>query len=256
MPTVILVGSFIVPVSLVAYALSRSDPVSRPPAEVLAVAFFASGTLGVLSTALTETYLLPSGYGTFVGVGLIEEVGKGLVLLAVARRVPSRRARDGIVLGATVGAGFAAFESSGYAFSALVAHATDHPALNVVETERFRAVLAPFGHITWTALLGGALFARSHVAATLAGVVVLHAAWDASYGWAITLTKGLVGDGWSIDWPSTAAWVGEPTGRTLVVFQVVYDALLAVIGVVGALWLRRRWLAAEDAGVSVSPARP
>jgi RsiW-degrading membrane proteinase PrsW (M82 family) len=242
-PTVILVGSFIVPVTLVTFALSRLDAAARPSADVLVLAFFGAGTLGVLSTALTETYLLPSVYGTFLGVGLIEEVGKGAVLVAVARRAPVRGVRAGIVLGATVGAGFAAFESSGYAFSALAEHADDHPALNVVETELFRAALAPCGHITWTALLGGALLARRSVGITLAGVVVLHALWDASYGWAITLTKGLTGDGWHAAWPSTAAWVGDPTGSKLVVFQVVYDGLLVVIGLTGALWLLHRWRA-------------
>ena len=31
--------------------------------------------------------------------------------------------------------------------------------VNILQTEAFRALLAPFGHITSTALLGGALFA-------------------------------------------------------------------------------------------------
>jgi RsiW-degrading membrane proteinase PrsW (M82 family) len=244
-PTVILVGSFIVPVTIVAYALGRLPDAARPPADVLVLAFFGAGTLGVLSTALTETYLLPSVYGTFVGIGLIEEVGKGLVLLAALRALPAGGgARVGIVLGVTVGAGFAAFESSGYAFSALAQHADDHPAVNVVETELFRAVLAPFGHITWTALLGGALMARRQVVPTLAGIVCLHALWDASYGWAITFTNGLTGEGWRFAWPNTAAWVGQPRGSTLLVFQIVYDGLLAVIGITGALWLRHRWRSA------------
>ena len=51
-------------------------------------------------------------------------------------------------------------------------------------------MLAPFGHITWTALIGGALFASSrggrfHVTRglvlTILGVVALHALWDQSY---------------------------------------------------------------------------
>jgi RsiW-degrading membrane proteinase PrsW (M82 family) len=240
-PTIILVGSFLVPVTLVTYVLGRLGPERRPADDVLLISFFAAGTLGVLSTALTETYVLPAEYGTFLGVGIIEETGKGAVLLAALHTAGVRDARAGIALGVTVGAGFAAFESSGYAFQALADHADDHPVVNIVETELFRAVLAPFGHITWTALLGGALAARRAVAPTFAGVVILHALWDASYGWAITLTKGLTGDGWDIVFPNVAAWVGEPTGSELLVFQVVYDGLLLVIGAVGALWLVRRW---------------
>ena len=36
---------------------------------------------------------------------------------------------------------------------------TSIPVLSILRTEAFRAVLAPFGHSTWTAILGGALFA-------------------------------------------------------------------------------------------------
>jgi RsiW-degrading membrane proteinase PrsW (M82 family) len=249
-PTVILVGSFLVPVTVVAFGLTRSRE-GHLTAEALLLGFLGGGTLGVLFSALTETYLLPSAYGTLASVGVIEEGTKGLVLVAVARLVSVRGPRDGIVLGATVGAGFASFESAGYALSAVVGHADDHPILRIVESELNRAVLAPFGHITWTALLGGALFAAARaggplrlgagVVVTFAGVAALHGAWDASYGWAIMLTQGLEGDGWSLGWPNTEAWVGAPTGHTLFVFQVVYGALLVVNSLIGATWLVRRW---------------
>jgi RsiW-degrading membrane proteinase PrsW (M82 family) len=249
-PTVILVGTFVVPVAMVTLALSRS---SQPdlPAHTLLLAFVAAGTLGVVGSALIETYALPSAYGTFAGVGLIEEVTKGAVVVVAARFVPSRAPRDGILLGATVGAGFASFESAGYALTAVIGHAHDHPIRRIVETEAFRAVLAPFGHITWTALLGGALFAAAsasgrfrlstNLVRTLIGVVALHGLWDASYGWAIMITQGLVGDGWDLTWPNTQAWIGAPTGSTLVVFQATYDVLLAVWGLIGAAWLVSRW---------------
>jgi hypothetical protein len=123
-------------------------------------------------------------------------------------------------------------------------------------------VLAPFGHITWTALLGGALFAsvsthgsirlRAGLLWTLLGVVTLHGLWDASYGWAIMLTQGFVGDGWNLTWPNTQAWIGEPTGGTLVLFQVIYDALLGLWGVIGATWLVLRWRAYGRAGVATN----
>ena len=134
---------------------------------------------------------------------------------------------------------------------ALIQNADDHPVLNILETEAFRAVLAPFGHITWTALLGGAIFASAwatgrfrfdrRVAWTFLGVAALHGLWDASYGVAIRISEGLGGDGWVFGWPNTAAWVGTPTGADLVRFQVVYDVLLAVNAVVGLTWALRRW---------------
>ena len=76
---------------------------------------------------------------------------------------------------------------------------------------------------------------------TFAGIVALHGAWDASYGWAILITKGLEGDGWAFEWPNTESWIGEPTGSTAVVFQVVYTALLVVNSLIGVAWVVRRW---------------
>jgi PrsW family intramembrane metalloprotease len=109
--------------------------------------------------ALTEVYFLPSTVGTFVGVAVFEETAKALVVVAVGARIGARRPRDGMILGATVGAGYAAFESAGYALQTFLDHRSDHPILNIVSTEAQRAVLSPFGHLTWTALLGGAIFA-------------------------------------------------------------------------------------------------
>ena len=158
-PMVIDVGSFLVPVTMVTFALSRLEPFLT--LEQIALAFLAAGTLGVVASASLEIYLLPANTGTFLGVGVIEELGKGAVLLAVAYHVHDRAPRNGMVLGAIVGAGFAAFESAGYAVSTLIEHVDDSPIVNIMETEATRALLAPFGHITWTALVGGALFASS-----------------------------------------------------------------------------------------------
>jgi hypothetical protein len=183
---------------------------------------------------------------------LIEEVSKGAVLVAVAWRLRERTVHGGMVLGATIGAGFAAFESTGYAFYAYVQHTNDHPELNILQTEVSRAMLAPFGHLTWTALLGGALFAASaranggfrftmRVGWTLAGVAALHGAWDATYGWAIWITQGLLGSGWVADWPDASYWEEVPTPKELWVFHVMYDVALALNGLVGVLWIIRSW---------------
>jgi RsiW-degrading membrane proteinase PrsW (M82 family) len=228
---------------------------------VLLIGFTAGGTLGVVVSAVTETYLLPSALGTFLAVGLIEEVTKGAAVVVVAQLARTRRPRAGMVLGATVGAGFASFESAGYALTAVIGHSDDHPVRRIVETEAFRALLAPFGHITWTALLGGALFAAATTPAgwrtviwTLAGIVAIHGAWDASYGVAIMITQGVTGDGWTLGWPNTQAWIGAPSGSTLVIFQAVYDALLVICGAIGAAWIVHRWRR-YGASAEASPVR-
>ena len=188
-PTVIIVGSFLVPVTMATFALSRRRDGYLTTEEVV-LGFLAAGTLAVVTTALMETYLLPEASGTFIAVGWIEEIGKGAVLLAVAHQVRHREPRDGIVLGAVVGAGFAAFESAGYALQTMLDNLNDREIVNILETEASRAVLAPFGHITWTALIGGALFAGSRggrfrvsrrLVLTILGVITLHALWDQSH---------------------------------------------------------------------------
>src|SRR3954449_4199620 len=219
-PTVIIVGSFMVPVTMAAFALSRRRD-GYLTTEEFVLGFLLAGTVGVVGTALLETYLLPASRGTFIAVGWIEELGKGAVLLLVAHQVHYREPRDGMVLGAVVGAGFAAFESAGYALQTLLDNLNHQTVVAILEIEAFRAILAPFAHITWTALIGGALFASSRggrfrvtrgLVLTILGVVTLHALWDQSTGWAIMLTKELVLDGgWHLLWPNAQIWGVVPT---------------------------------------------
>jgi protease PrsW len=248
-PTVILVGSFLVPVTVVAFVLSlRPEGYLTTPEVVFG--FLGAGTVAVVTTALAETYLLPEAAGTFIGVGIIEETGKGLVLLVVAHTVHHREPRDGMLLGAVVGAGFASFESAGYALHTMLNHLQEHTIVDILETEAIRAVLAPFGHITWTALIGGALFASSRggrfrvsrrLVATVVGVMALHAVWDQTYGWAIMLAQAVTGEGWHLAWPNAQAWIVLPGSDALVWFNVFYNGLLAVNALIGLTWIVLSW---------------
>src|SRR4029077_16001610 len=116
-PTVILLGSFLVPATAVVWYL---DHYHSPEMTLVVVfkAFIVGGVLGVLAASLLESWLLSEGVLIYLGGGLIEEAAKILALLFVARHLARYTVRDGIVLGATVGFGFAALESSGYALSA------------------------------------------------------------------------------------------------------------------------------------------
>ena len=149
--------------------------------EALVLGFLAGGMAGVVLTGTTEVYVLPDALRHQRADRLIEEGGKALILVAVATLVKVRVPRDGMVLGATVGAGFAAFESAGYALGALIQYSDDHPLLNVLQTEALRAVLAPFGHITWTAILGGAIFASAWTTGRLRSIAACYgrsSAWS------------------------------------------------------------------------------
>jgi len=250
-PAIIMLGSFLVPVTFVTYALARTDPVIT--AQRIFAAFVYGGLLGVLAASILESAFLgqPSSL-TYLGVGLIEEAVKLVVLWVLARRLPRYTVRDGMVLGAAVGFGFAAFESAGYAFNALFTPG-GLPLLNLVETEVLRGILTPVGHGLWTAILGGVLFgvaARKGRLRLLRGpvlrwylvVALLHCLWDASRGVAVWLTLLLTG--------TPVQWFLVQQGRApavtpaqVHVFTTLSWGLLAADALVGVLILlaqRRR----------------
>jgi RsiW-degrading membrane proteinase PrsW (M82 family) len=251
-PTIILVGSFLVPVTFVAFAFRRADAVITT--QRIFSAFVYGGVLGVLGASILESALLTnmSSWG-YLAIGAIEEGVKLAALWLLARRLPFYTPRDGMVLGAAVGFGFAAFESAGYAFNALFT-SSGLSLLNLVETEALRAVLAPVGHGLWTALLGGVLFAaaarsrsgRPRPDLPLLGwyavVVLLHALWDAAQTIAVWLTLLVTG--------TPAQWVaiirlGQLPGVTQTqvhLFTMLNWGLLTVDGLIGMALLLVRWV--------------
>ena len=62
---------------------------------------------------------------------------------------------NGLLFGAAVGAGFAAFESAGYA---LFFGLTDEVGGAMESVIMTRGILSPFAHIAWTSMCGGALW--------------------------------------------------------------------------------------------------
>jgi RsiW-degrading membrane proteinase PrsW (M82 family) len=247
-PTIILLGSFLVPVAFVSYAFGHADEVVT--AQRIFTAFVYGGVLGVLGASVLEAAFLRQPAGpAYVGVGLIEEAVKLAALWVLARRLPRYTMRDGVVLGAAVGFGFAAFESAGYAFNALF---TDSglSLLHLVETEVLRGILAPVGHGVWTAILGGALFGvaarrgRLRLSRGVLGwyllVALLHGLWDASQGIAVWLT--LLFTGTQVQW--RLIHLGQApsvTSAQVHLFTVLSWALLALDALLGLLFLRGRW---------------
>ena len=114
---------------------------------------------GVLSLIFSLIlFELPLANIQFLGAsiaGLIEEPGKLLALLVIARSTKYGYKINGLLMGAAIGAGFAIFESMGYAFRALLI-TTDKGFMTDVIL--LRGVLSPFAHIAWTAICGAALW--------------------------------------------------------------------------------------------------
>jgi RsiW-degrading membrane proteinase PrsW (M82 family) len=246
-PTLILLGSFLVPVTFVAWAFERWKD-QDVTAELIVTAFVLGGLLGVLGASVLEAYILSPSPLLFLGVGLIEEAVKLGALVLVTRHLQRRHARDGFVLGAAVGFGFAAFETAGYAFNALLT-VRGLSLTGLVDTELVRGVLTPFGHGLWTAILGGVLFreardGRFRFTGALLGmylwVSLLHALWDYSHSIALALTFLFTGSSWQYQLLERG-YMPSPTPEQVEVFTALSVGLLAVLSLVGVATLRATW---------------
>ncbi|MFU8875431.1 PrsW family intramembrane metalloprotease [Micromonospora sp. SL4-19] len=185
-PALILLGASIAPATFLTFAQGRSGR-WRVPGSIVGLSAFLGGVLGVVTAGWLEYDALHRlGVLPMVFVGLIEETAKlvvpaGILLLWRRHRSPG----DGLVIGVASGAGFAALETMGYAFTALVGSQGNLGA--VEQTLLIRGLTAPAAHLSWTGLTAGALFAvaaapgaRRLVAfvLTFAAAVTLHACWD------------------------------------------------------------------------------
>jgi RsiW-degrading membrane proteinase PrsW (M82 family) len=242
-PTLVLLGSFLVPVSFVVWAFGRRHS-GELTAELLFSTFVTGGMLGVLAASLVEAYLLNPSPALFLGVGLIEEAAKLAALAFLTRRLAHKYARDGLILGAAVGFGFAAFESAGYAFTALFTE-QGLSLMQLVQTELLRGVLAPVGHGLWTAILGAVLFSasgREHFALTwrllfaYLGVSLLHALWNAMHSIALMVTLLVTGTPYQYELLERG-YQPETTAAQANMFTVLSWGGLLCVSVIGIGWL-------------------
>jgi RsiW-degrading membrane proteinase PrsW (M82 family) len=249
-PTDVLLGSFLVPVTAVIWNFDH-DVDSVLTGQRIFVTFVVGGVLGVLAASVFESPLSQNSPLGYVAVGFIEEAVKFAALLGAAVGLRRYTTRDGIVLGATVGFGFAALESAGYAFNALfTVHGLSLASL--VATEALRGLLAPLGHGLWTAIVGGALFHASGRANRLrvtGGVIgayllvsILHSLWDSMRGIALILTALLtLASGQSLGMQSGAPSASD---EQVVLFNLInFGGIVVVsaIGIVSLLMISRRW---------------
>jgi RsiW-degrading membrane proteinase PrsW (M82 family) len=185
-PTVVLVGSFLVPITYVAFFYEHRH-LSQLSMPTTAMSLVYGGLLGVIAASILEpVFVRRLDVATAFVIGLIEEFVKILGVLVVARRRQHSSEVDGIILGAAAGMGFAALESMGYAFSALLESNGSLSATVVVTLER--GLFSPLGHGTWTAILAAVLFRESRdgrfridlkVIGAYLVAVTLHGLWDA-----------------------------------------------------------------------------
>lgn len=192
-PAMILLGAVVVPLTFLTFVAGRTGQWQVGPI-VLTIAALFGGVVGIVTAGRLEFDTL-RGLGTtsLIGIGLIEESCKlivpVLILLWEVRR-GTVRVGDGLLIGVAAGMGFAALETMGYAFTALLASQGNIG--DVEQTLFLRGLTSPAAHMAWTGLICGALWgavaARWSLAATVRLVITfvfavgLHALWDGVSG--------------------------------------------------------------------------
>jgi RsiW-degrading membrane proteinase PrsW (M82 family) len=206
-PSLLLLGATVIPLSFLTFAQARTGR-WQVPASALVVSAFFGGVIGIVVAGTLE-YNTLRGLGTLplILVAIIEESAKLIVPVVLLftfmarhqRRLPS----DGLIIGVASGMGFAALETMGYAFSALL---QSNGNIGAVEQTLFiRGLSSPAGHTAWTGLTAGALYALIALPSakrfliflgTFAGAVALHTLWDTFDNLWVYLGLGIVSLGW------------------------------------------------------------
>tara|TARA_R110002096_G_scaffold16106_36_gene55268 strand:- start:315 stop:1340 length:1026 start_codon:yes stop_codon:yes gene_type:complete len=192
-PGLILVGSFAVPMAMLILFFEINVRRNVSAYQVLRL-MLVGGVISIMVSlflfSLSEKTRVDDWLGHSV-VGLAEEAAKVLALLVVVKQRRFDYTHNGLLFGAAVGTGFAAFETAGYALQALL---MSQDIRQVYDVLFLRGLLSPLAHIVWTAICGAALwrvkrdrrFRLGHLfhpnflrVFTIA--VLLHMAWNSSW---------------------------------------------------------------------------
>lgn len=188
LPGLMMVGSFAIPISTLVLFMELNVRRNVSLYMVARLAFLG-GILSLLITLVIDNLgscgLLPNyGFFSWMGAssaGPMEETAKVLAMVIVARAAKYKYKLNGLLVGAAVGVGFAAFESMGYALN-FFTNGTIGGTIETIATERakdldiakglgvlqgadamlnviiVRGILSPLGHIVWSAIAGCALW--------------------------------------------------------------------------------------------------
>ena len=183
-PGLIIVGAFAVPFTTLIFFWEMNAPQNIAFYRVIYVVLIG-GILSML-VALVFFDILKNNINP-ITIGMIEELAKAIIVISFVRYRKYRYILNGLLIGAAVGAGFAAFETAGYALRALLSG----DAANLYNTILWRGIFAPGGHVAWAALTGAAFcrtqgdhpFKLSMVVnfkflRVFVLVVAMHALWD------------------------------------------------------------------------------
>ena len=207
LPGMIVVGAFTVPLSTMILFLEINAWKNVSLYKVIQT-FLVGGCASLVATLFLFSIVGAHDldfFGAFL-TGVVEEVGKVVIVYWFLRRLGKLSILSGLLIGASVGAGFAAFESAGYALQPVIlffqnsgyyaAYGQQLDASAMMEAINqsifLRGFLAPGGHVTWAAISGAALVVAAKVKGKIDTSlftdgkflrlflipVILHGTWD------------------------------------------------------------------------------
>ena len=156
LPAMIMLGAFAVPVTILIFFYEINLFRNIPVYKVIKY-FILGGALSLILAILFFSLDINTDISTYSGalmVGLIEEVAKAaIVAFFLFKSKNSNYILNGLLIGAAVGAGFAAFETAGY----ILRYGLAGGDAVMLQTIKIRGFLAPGGHVAWAAIEGAAL---------------------------------------------------------------------------------------------------
>ncbi len=183
-PGLMVMGSLAVPLATAVLLWELNTPRNVSFVQIL-ILVCLGGVISLFFTLFAYSFAAFGWLGD-PAAGIIEETGKLAAVILVARNIKHKYILNGIVFGAAIGCGFAAFETAGYSFFngymvGYMVNLLQHGDLlskiksvddvmgvieqlsvgayprtfSLIET---RSYLAPFGHVAWTAIAAGALW--------------------------------------------------------------------------------------------------
>ena len=197
-----MMGSFAVPIATLIFFFELNTPKNISFYNVIKY-FLVGGCASLVSTLFLFEFVtaISNQWIEAMVIGVVEEVGK-LVIVAfiIWRSKKSDYLLNGLLIGAAVGAGFAAFESAGYAFRQFIVNIQIQDGTfliggayeAMVDNIFLRAFLAPGGHVIWAAMAGYAtilvnkkgsnfdfsFFSKGAFWKIFLIPIILHAVWD------------------------------------------------------------------------------
>lgn len=154
-PGLILTGAMAIPVAINLFFFEMNARRNVSLYQVLRLVLLGGILSLVFSLILFELPLGQLGWMGASVAGLIEEPGKLLALVVVARSSKYHYKLNGLLFGACVGTGFEIFESMGYAFNLLLHSGVEGMNSNIL----LRGLLSPLNsHAIFTAIAGAAMW--------------------------------------------------------------------------------------------------